>query len=223
MSAPPTSPDATAVRRSASGVVTHHGREAHDVPADGGRHRRRGRRGARHPRRSSTKHVVLLGGDGFDADRPRDRASMRTSPRATAPRPTTVALLAASDPDLARPLVPGLPYVRAEAVHAAASRDGAHARRHPEPADPRAVARVVTTRPASPTTWRRCRSRARLVRRRTRAPGRRLPRRRRAQNAPRRRCPRPRSTRRSAHDSQSLRSRSKASTARRGLTSTHDG
>ncbi len=69
-------------------------------------------------RRSSTKHVVLLGGDGFDPDRPRDGLDAHLASR-YGTEADTVALLAASDPDLARPLVPGLPYVRAEAVHAA--------------------------------------------------------------------------------------------------------
>jgi glycerol-3-phosphate dehydrogenase len=69
-------------------------------------------------RRSSTKHVVLLGGAGFDPDRPRDALDAHLASR-YGTEADTVALLAASDPDLARPLVPGLPYVRAEAVHAA--------------------------------------------------------------------------------------------------------
>ncbi len=69
-------------------------------------------------RRSSTKHVVLLGGDGFDPDRPRDGLDAHLASR-YGTEADTVALLAASDPDLARPLVPGLPYVRAEALHAA--------------------------------------------------------------------------------------------------------
>jgi glycerol-3-phosphate dehydrogenase len=68
-------------------------------------------------RRSSTKHVVLLGGDGFDADRPRQGLDAHLASR-FGTEAEVVALLAASDPDLARPLVPGLPYVRAEAIHA---------------------------------------------------------------------------------------------------------
>jgi glycerol-3-phosphate dehydrogenase len=69
-------------------------------------------------RRSSTKHVVLLGGDGFDPDRPREGLDAHLASR-YGTEAEAVALLAASDRDLARPLVPGLTYVRAEAVHAA--------------------------------------------------------------------------------------------------------
>ncbi len=68
-------------------------------------------------RRSSTKHVVLLGGDGFDAERPRHGLDAHLASR-YGTEAEAVALLAASDPDLARPIVPGLPYVRAEVVHA---------------------------------------------------------------------------------------------------------
>ena len=69
-------------------------------------------------RRSSTKHVVLLGGDGFDPDRPREGLDAHLASR-YGTEAEAVALLAANDGDLARPLVPGLPYVRAEALHAA--------------------------------------------------------------------------------------------------------
>ncbi len=68
-------------------------------------------------RRSSTKHVILLGGDGFDANRSRGALDAHLASR-YGTEGEAVALLAASDPDLARPLVAGLPYVRAEAVHA---------------------------------------------------------------------------------------------------------
>ncbi len=44
--------------------------------------------------------------------------STRTSRRAYGTEGEAVALMAASDPELALPLVAGLPYVRAEAVHA---------------------------------------------------------------------------------------------------------
>ncbi len=67
-------------------------------------------------RRSSTRHVVLLGGDGFDADRPRQGLDAHLASR-FGTEAEVVALLAAGNPDLARPLVPGLPYVRAEAIH----------------------------------------------------------------------------------------------------------
>ena len=68
-------------------------------------------------RHSSTKHVILLGGDGFDATRPRGGLDAHLASR-YGTEGEAVALLAASDPELARPLVAGLPYVRAEAVHA---------------------------------------------------------------------------------------------------------
>jgi glycerol-3-phosphate dehydrogenase len=68
-------------------------------------------------RRSSTKHVVLLGGEGFDPDRPREGLDAHLASR-YGTEAEAVALLAANEPDLARPLVPGLPYVRAEAMHA---------------------------------------------------------------------------------------------------------
>ena len=70
--------------------------------------------------RCRTKHLALLGGDGFEA-----------APEATEPslhehlagrygtEAGHVLDLLDDDPDLAEALVPGLPYLRAEAVHAA--------------------------------------------------------------------------------------------------------
>ncbi|HTN80444.1 MAG TPA: glycerol-3-phosphate dehydrogenase/oxidase [Acidimicrobiales bacterium] len=106
-----------AVRRSASGVVTVTGgklttyrRMAADTVDEVAK-------ALDVHRRSSTRHVVLLGGEGFDPDRPRSGVDAHLAAR-YGTEADGVALLAARDPDLARPLVPGLPYVRAEAVHA---------------------------------------------------------------------------------------------------------
>ena len=72
--------------------------------------------------RSRTKHLTLLGGDGFEehgdpgvAGEPslHDHLAGRYGTEAGA-----VLDLVAADPDLGHALVPGLPYVKAEAVHA---------------------------------------------------------------------------------------------------------
>jgi glycerol-3-phosphate dehydrogenase len=68
-------------------------------------------------RRSSTKHVVLLGGEDFDADQSRTGLDAHLASR-YGTEAAELARLTAADDDLARALVPGLPYIRAEAVHA---------------------------------------------------------------------------------------------------------
>jgi glycerol-3-phosphate dehydrogenase len=71
------------------------------------------------PTRSPTKHLALLGGDDFTPGPPTNEPSLhehlagRYGTEASA-----VLQLVAADPSLDAPLVPGLPYVRAEAVHA---------------------------------------------------------------------------------------------------------
>jgi glycerol-3-phosphate dehydrogenase len=106
-----------AVRRSASGVVTITGgklttyrRMAADTVDEVA-----GALDIR--RRSSTKHVVLLGGEGFDPGRARSGLEAHLASR-YGTEADAVAQLALADGDFAQPLVPGLPYIRAEAVHA---------------------------------------------------------------------------------------------------------
>jgi glycerol-3-phosphate dehydrogenase len=70
--------------------------------------------------RSRTRHLRLVGGDGIDAP----VATLEPSEHEHltgrfGSESATVLDLAADDPSLAQPLVAGLPYLRAEAVHAA--------------------------------------------------------------------------------------------------------
>ena len=83
------------------------------------------RASSRFTRRSRTKRLHLHGADGHEALL--DRADSTSALGGDVVRhlvhrygtdATAVLALAESDPDLARPLVPGLPYLRAEAVHA---------------------------------------------------------------------------------------------------------
>jgi glycerol-3-phosphate dehydrogenase len=77
-------------------------------------------------KRSATKRLPLLGGEGFASLRsPEAPARLGVSPdrfahlvgRYGSEARTVIAMIEA-DPDLGRPLVPGLPYLRAEAVYA---------------------------------------------------------------------------------------------------------
>ncbi|MBV9256371.1 MAG: glycerol-3-phosphate dehydrogenase/oxidase [Actinobacteria bacterium] len=86
-----------------------------------------GKGGERVLRRSPTKKLPLRGATGIDSLRQPDAASRMDVDKSTlehlvgrygSEARTVVAMLEA-DPDLARPLVPGLPYLRAEAVYAA--------------------------------------------------------------------------------------------------------
>jgi glycerol-3-phosphate dehydrogenase len=80
-------------------------------------------RGSKH---SPTKRLLLLGGEGADALREPDAATrLGVSPDRLAhlvgrygSEARTVIAMVEADPDLGRPLVPGLPYLRAEAVYA---------------------------------------------------------------------------------------------------------
>ena len=96
----------------------HRRRQADDVPRDGRGHRRRGARSGSVGRaRCRTKRLRLLGADGY-------REAPAGSPAAhLADRFGSLAMeieaLVAADPTLGEPLVPGLPYLRAEAVYAA--------------------------------------------------------------------------------------------------------
>jgi glycerol-3-phosphate dehydrogenase len=72
-----------------------------------------------HARPSRTKHLRLFGGEGIDP--PEAALEPSTHEHLTGRYGTeadAVRALTADDPDLAAPLVPGLPYLRAEAVYA---------------------------------------------------------------------------------------------------------
>jgi glycerol-3-phosphate dehydrogenase len=64
--------------------------------------------------RSRTKHLALRGADGWD-----DPALPRALAERHGSDARAVLELSRSDPSLAAPIVPGLPYLRAEVVHAA--------------------------------------------------------------------------------------------------------
>jgi glycerol-3-phosphate dehydrogenase len=68
----------------------------------------------RSARRSHTRRLRLLGGDGSAANGTSVHLAGRYGTEAAA-----IEALVAADPELGRPLVEGLPYLRAEAVHAA--------------------------------------------------------------------------------------------------------
>ncbi len=101
------------VTRSASDLVSIAGGETDDVSADGRRHRRPGDAGPRPERECRTKSLAIRGaaGQGVVED---EHLKNRYGGDATA-----VLALIAADPALGQPLVPGLPYRRAEAVYAA--------------------------------------------------------------------------------------------------------
>ncbi|MDP9463720.1 MAG: FAD-dependent oxidoreductase, partial [Actinomycetota bacterium] len=69
-------------------------------------------------RKSSTKRLPLVGADGYREPGDRARAHLANRYGSMA---TEVAALCRADPRLGEPLVPGLPYTRAEAVYAARS------------------------------------------------------------------------------------------------------
>ncbi len=68
--------------------------------------------------KSTTKRLPLIGADGYR--KPTDRAAAHLANRYGSGA-AEIAALCNSDPRLAEPLVPGLPYTKAEAVHAARS------------------------------------------------------------------------------------------------------
>jgi glycerol-3-phosphate dehydrogenase len=120
------------LHRSASGVVTVTGgklttyREMAADAVDEVLHHVLGAgRLERARRRSRTRHLRLHGADGYDelVARPEDASALGDAVvRHLADRygggARAVLAMAEADPDLARPLVPGLPYLRAEAVFA---------------------------------------------------------------------------------------------------------
>ena len=83
------------------------------------------KRGERPARHSRTKRLRLRGADGFDefvADPPPsslDAASLTHLADRYGGEARTLVAMVEHDPDLGRPLVPGLPYLRAEALYAA--------------------------------------------------------------------------------------------------------
>ena len=113
-----------------------------------------------------------------------NRAPTSTSSAATAPKPTSCARSRVDDPDLAAPLVPGLPYLRAEARVRGAARDGPHARRRAVTSHPRAAARARRVGRCRGVGGGAARARPRVVRHRARRRGRRVPGVDRAPNAP---------------------------------------
>ena len=84
--------------------------------------------------RCRTKRLRLLGADGYH------EAAAGTPAAHLGDRYGTLAgeieALVAADPSLGEPLVPGLPYLRAEAVYAVRARDGHDARRRAAAAHP---------------------------------------------------------------------------------------
>ena len=69
-------------------------------------------------RRSKTSHLLLLGAVGFIEPDPDDQSLSAHLTRRYGSEAREIDALIADDPDLALPVVPGLPYVRAEAVWA---------------------------------------------------------------------------------------------------------
>jgi glycerol-3-phosphate dehydrogenase len=83
----------------------------------------RGDSGGRGVRRSRTRHLTLRGAEGYDslhatAEKAGDTTMTHLLERYGDEAPA-VAALAANDASLAEPLIPGLPYLRAEALYAA--------------------------------------------------------------------------------------------------------
>jgi glycerol-3-phosphate dehydrogenase len=69
--------------------------------------------------RCRTKHLALVGGDGFAAPAETNEPSLHEHLAGRYGTEANLVLdLLDDDPELAAPLVPGLPYLRAEAVHA---------------------------------------------------------------------------------------------------------
>ena len=126
------------VRVSAERRRHDHRRQAHDLPAHGRRHGRRG------PATARDRAHALAGRStcrcsGARASRPRRRA--RAEPARAPRRPLrhrgdAVLALVDGDPSLGEPLVPGLPYLRAEAVYAVRHEMARHARRRALTPDP---------------------------------------------------------------------------------------
>jgi glycerol-3-phosphate dehydrogenase len=117
------------VTRSAGGLVTITGgklttyREMAADTVDEVAKSLRGDNGRRSIRRSRTRHLTLRGAEGYEslrssAEQGGDATMAHLLDRYGDEAPA-VAALAASDATLAEPLVPGLPYLRAEAVYAA--------------------------------------------------------------------------------------------------------
>ena len=123
-SAPPTSRAATASAYRGARRGHDHRRQAHHVPRHGRGHHRPGRPAARRPAPTLPHQAPAAHRRGrvprtarrwLDGGRPPRRA-------ATAPRPSVVqGTHRRAIPTLGEPLVPGLPYVRAEAVFAVRS------------------------------------------------------------------------------------------------------
>ncbi len=69
--------------------------------------------------RCRTKHLTLLGGEGFEAPAETNEPSLHEHLAGRYGTEANHVLdLLDADPELSEPLVPGLPYLRAEAVHA---------------------------------------------------------------------------------------------------------
>ena len=162
-----------------------HRRQADDLPADGGRHRRR-RDGAARPAGpvAAPSASRLAGRRGLPSNRPTAPTPPPTSPAATAARRRHVEALARRRTRRsARPLVPGLPYLAAEAVYAARHEMAHHARRRAVPAHARPTPRPRRVGGGGARRRPPAGARAGLGRRRVRAPGPQLRRRRRRTSA----------------------------------------
>ena len=146
-----------------------HRRQAHDLPRDGRRHRRRDRARPRRdaastrPPRSRTTHLRLRGADGYDTRREAAPARRRDDrpicSTATAARPARCARSSTTDPTLGRAARarPALPAGRGGLR--GAPRDGAHGRRRAVAPHPRPAARPATRPPAAADDGRRSCSR----------------------------------------------------------------
>ena len=121
-SAPPTSRAATASACRARRRHDHR-RQAHHVPRHGRGHHRPGRPAARRPAPALSHQAAAAHRRGRvpGATRGWVGGGRATSPRRYGTEASAVQGLIARDPALGEPLVPGLPYVKAEAVFAVRS------------------------------------------------------------------------------------------------------
>ena len=105
------------VLTSPSGARHRHRRQAHDLPADGLGHGRRGRRSAR-PGRQVRDQEAAAPRRRVAGPRSRGRPTTSTWRGATAASRARSWTSSATRPSLATPLVAGLPYRRSEAIYA---------------------------------------------------------------------------------------------------------
>ncbi len=153
----------------------HHRRQADDVPRDGAGHgRRRCSSASVAQPGAAPSGCALLGADGYrDAAR---TAPPTTSATGTARSRREVERWSPADPALGEPLVPGQPYLRAEAVYAVRHEMATTLGRRADPTHPRPPVRPGGHAAAAPAVA-ACWPASSVGRRRDRAAGRRVPRR----------------------------------------------